>query len=205
MPPAEVTAKTLPRPSSVREPLRTHPQLRLSELNIRMKKIDKQGSQAAFLPTLSISGGYTWQHFMPYENSVSGSGWLGSWAVMLSVKVPIFDSMTKIYNMQLKDLEVSKARIEARNVRRLLREQVLQTDLMVRSAYKKIDVAGKQVRLAEEAHKSAENLYRAGNAKTTDVLDAQNSLRLARFNLLNARFGYLTALAQRARAVGDVK
>ena len=50
-----------------------------------------------------------------------------------------------------------------------------------------------------------ENLYKAGSAKTTDVLDAQNGLRMARFNLLSARFGYLTALVQRDRAVGAVK
>ena len=68
-----------------------------------------------------------------------------------------------------------------------------------------IEVAKKQVKLAEEAHKSAENLYRAGNAKTTDVLDAQNSMVMARFNLLNARFSYLMALAKRAKAVGSLK
>ena len=136
---------------------------------------------------------------------MSGAGWLGSWAVMLSVKVPLFDSMTKVYNMQLKELEMTKARIEHRNLRRYLQGQVLQADLAVTSAYKKLDAAKEQVKLAKEAHKSAENLYQAGSAKTTDVLDAQNGLRLARFNVLSSRFGYLIALVQRNRAVGNVK
>ncbi len=204
VPPAEVTAENLTPPNRAAEPLRSHPQLRLTRLNVKMSKIVEQTAKAAFLPTVTLSGGYTWQAFMPYED-FSSSKWLGSWAVMLSVKVPIFDSMTKVYNVQLKQLEVSKARMQFRNVRRLLTEAVLQADLSVNKSFKSIGVARKQVKLAAEAHKSAENLYQAGNAKTTDVLDAQNGLRMAKFNLLSARFGYLTALVQRDKAIGAVK
>jgi outer membrane protein len=204
VPPAEVTAEIPPQPKGVAEPLRSHPQLRLTRLNVKMTKIGEQTAKAAFLPTVTLSGGYTFQNFMPYED-FSSSKWLGSWAVMLSVKVPIFDSMTKVYNVQLKQLEVSKARMQSRNVRRLLTEAVLQADLSVNKSYKSIGVARKQVKLAAEAHKSADNLYRAGNAKTTDVLDAQNGLRLAKFNLLNARFGYLSALVRRDKAIGAVQ
>ena len=125
--------------------------------------------------------------------------------MVLSLKVPLFDSMTKVYDVQLKELAIAKARLEARNAERFLRQQVLSADLEVQNAYKKIEVARKQVKLATEAHKSAENLYQAGSAKTTDVLDAQNGLVLARFNLLSARYSYLMALAQRARAVGEVR
>jgi len=204
VPPSEVTAENVPPPKVVDAPLRSHPQLRLTRLNVKMTKIGEQSAKAAFLPTVTLSGGYTWQNFLPYEE-FSSSKWLGSWAVMLNVKVPLFDSMTKIYDVQLKQLEVAKARMQYRNVRRLLTEAVLQADLSVSKSYKSIGVARKQVKLAAEAHKSAENLYQAGNAKTTDVLDAQNGLRLAKFNLLSARFGYLTALAQRDKAIGAVK
>jgi len=204
VPPAEVTAEKLPRPTAVAAPLRSHPQLRLTRLNVKMSKVGEQAAKAAFLPTVTLSGGYTWQNYMPYEDFASKT-WLGSWAVMVNVKVPLFDSMTKVYNVQLKQLEVAKARMQYRNVRRLLTEAVLQADLSVTKSYRSIAVAEKQVKLAAEAHKSAENLYKAGSAKTTDVLDAQNGLRLAKFNLLSARFGYLTALAQRDKALGAIK
>ncbi len=204
VPPAAVTDENLPPPKGAAAPLRSHPQLRLTRLNVKMSKFGEQIAKAAFLPTVTVSGGYTWQAYMPYEDFAS-SKWLGSWALVLSVKVPIFDSMTKFYNVQLKQLEVSKARMQFRNVRRLLTEAVLQADLSVSRTYKSIGVARKQVKLAAEAHKSAENLYRAGQAKTTDVLDAQNGLRLAKFNLLNARFGYLSARVQRDKAIGAAK
>ncbi len=204
VPPAEVTAENLPRPKSVNATLKSHPQLRLLRLNVKMSKIGEQTAKAGFLPTVTLSGGYSWQNYMPYEDFASKT-WLGSWAVMLNVNVPIFDSMTKVYNVQLKQLETAKARMQYRNVKRLLNEAVLQADLSVTKSFKSIEVAKKQVKLAEEAHKSAENLYKAGNAKTTDVLDAQNGLRMAKFNLLNARFGYLSALAQREKAIGAAK
>jgi outer membrane protein len=203
--PTALDDENLPAPKRVEEPQRDHPQLRLSRLNVRMKKVDHQGAKAAFLPTVTLSGGYNWQRFLPHEKVAEDTRWLGSWSVMLSLKVPLFDSMSKVYSMQMKELAVSKARLERRNLQRFLRQQVRTADLEVKSAYEKIRVARKQVRLAQEAHDSAENLYRAGNAKTTDVLDAQKGLIQAKFNLLNARFGYLMALAQRARAAGSLK
>jgi len=204
VPPAAVTDETLPPPKGATAPVRSHPQLRLTRLNVKMSQFGEQTAKAAFLPTVTLSGGLTWQAYMPYEDFAS-TKWLQSWAMMISVKVPIFDSMTKFYNVQLKQLEVSKARMQYRNVRRLLTEAVLQADLSVSRTYKSIGVASKQVKLAAEAHKSAENLYRAGQAKTTDVLDAQNGLRMAKFNLLNARFGYLSALVQRDKAIGAAR
>jgi outer membrane protein len=203
--PPALDSEQLPPPKPVGEPQRSHPQLRLSRLNVQMKQVDHQGAKAAFLPTVTLSGGYNWQRFLPHEDVAEGTRWLGSWSVMLSLKVPLFDSMSKVYSMQMKELAVTKARLEQRNLQRFLRQQVRTADLEVKSAYEKIRVADKQVRLAREAHDSAENLYRAGNAKTTDVLDAQKGLIQARFNLLNARFSYLMALAKRARAAGSLK
>jgi outer membrane protein TolC len=203
--PATISNEELPEPAGRAEPLKSHPQLRLTRLNMQMKDVDYKTSQASFLPSVTLSGGYTWQRFLPHEDIGANADWLGSWAVMLSIKVPIFDSMTKVYDLQMKELAASKARLEARNAERFLRQQVLSADLEVQSAHKKISVAKKQVKLATEAHKSAENLYEAGEAKTTDVLDAQNGLVLARLNLLSARYSYLMALAQRARAVGEVR
>ena len=54
----------------------------------------------------------TWQRFLPYETVAEDAKWLQSWAVMVSVKVPLFDSMTKVYDMQMKELAITKARIE---------------------------------------------------------------------------------------------
>lgn len=203
--PAALDASALPAPARVREPRRSHPQLRLSRLGVRMKGIDVRGSQAAFLPSLTLSGGYNWQRFLPYEDVAKGTRWLGSWAVMLSLKVPLFDSMTKVYDVRLKKLALARAKLDHRNLVRFLRQQVRTADLQVRSAYTRIAAAVEQVRLAEAAHRSAENLYKSGAAKTTDVLDAQNGLRMARFNLLNARYSYLMARVRRDRVAGRIE
>jgi outer membrane protein TolC len=204
VPPAEISGENLPAPTQVEAPVRTHPKLRLVKLNLETKRIDVQGAKASFLPTVDLSAGYTWQHYLPYEDAVKSVGWMGSWAVMLSLKVPIFDSMIKLYDVRLKELELRKAELEARNVHRLITQGVLMANLEVLNAYKKIEVARTQVKLMEEAVRSANNLYQAGNATTTDVIDQENTLQLARFSLLSARYSYLLALVQRARATGEV-
>jgi outer membrane protein TolC len=204
-PPRSVEAQEIEPPRSVTDVASDHPRLRMVEHSVAAKKLDVRTAQATFMPTVSLSAGYNWQKYLPYEDASSNAGWLGSWGVMLSVNVPIFDSMTKIYDVQRRQLELSKARVELEDSRQALRQQVLRADLEVMTTYRKLGSARAQLELSEQAHQSAKNQYAAGTAKTTDVLDAQNSLVQARFNLLNARFSYFIALARRKRAVGSFR
>ena len=202
VPPKAITAQSPPPPKSIQEPAGNHPQLQLSRLHLETKRIEKKKAHAAFLPTLSVSAGYSWQKYLPHEDLSGSAGWLGSWSVMVGVKIPIFDSMSKFYDAQRREREIRKAALEKRNTERRIRQSVRTADLDVLTAYKKIRSAKAQVTLASEAHESAKNQYSAGAAKTTDVLEAQNSLLQARYNLLNARFSYLMALARRRQAIG---
>ena len=203
--PARISARSMPRPKHKRQLSGTHPQLRLARLNVDSRTLDRQNAAAAFLPTVDLSAGYSWQRYLPHEEIASSTGWLGSWTAGLSLRIPIFDSTTKVFEVRRTSRELSRARLDQANTRRALAERMIQADLSVQASYQNIAVAQEQLFAADAAHHSATDLYGAGAATTTDVLDAQKSLAASRYNLRNARYNHLAALAQRDRAAGTTR
>lgn len=198
-------AAALPRPGRVTRVSGAHPQLKLAQLSVDGRALDRKNARAAFLPALDLSAGYTWQRYLPHEDVSSSTGWLGSWSAGLTLKVPIFDSTTKVFEVRRASRELSRAKLTQADTRRALRERLVQADLSVQASYKNISVAAERLKAADAAHRSATDLYDLGSATTTDVLDAQKSLAAARHNVRNARYSYLAVLAQRDHAAGTTR
>lgn len=195
-------AGALPTPERIEaSDVEKHPQLKLAEAATKGKHLEYRRAQSRFLPTLTLTAQYSWQRYIQYLNVVPDE-WLGSWMVGLSLKVPIFDSLIDYHSVRSKSYELSRSRIDERNVRRMLLQQLYSARQDLISSRQEVATATKQVKLAVAAHESAENLYKAGAAKTTDLLDAQIRESQAKANLIRARYDYLIALARLRRAAG---
>jgi outer membrane protein TolC len=180
-----------------------HPQIKLSEAATKSKHLEYRMAQSKFLPTVSLTAQYSWQRYIQYLDVVPDQ-WLGSWMVGINLTIPLFDSLIDYHTVKSKGYELSKSRLETRNVRRMLRQQLFSAKQDLLTARQQIVTARKQVKLAVAAHRSAENLYKAGAAKTIDMLDAQIQERQARGNLIKARYDYLIALVRLKRAAGKL-
>jgi len=201
--PAEVTGR-LPEPTGLADrDVLHHPLMRLARMSILQKRLDLRSVQARFMPTLSLTAQYSWSKYIQYLDVVPRK-WIGSWMVGISLKMPLFDSMSDYYQTQSKQYELLQTKVQTRNLGRLLRHQFRAALLDVRSAEQQVLTSKKQVELAAAAHHSTELLYNAGNAKTTDLLDAQIREIQARGNLIRSRYDYLIALARLRRAAGKI-
>jgi outer membrane protein len=199
----------LVRPDEARLPSPTkaalsaaHPKLELAERSLEAKQLERRSARAAFLPTLEASAGYSWQAYLPYEDAVSDAGWRGSWTAGLNLTLPIFDSGGRIFELRHATRNLRKARIEAADTRRALRQRLAESNLEVRAGHENLGAARDQLRSAKAARDRATDLYAVGSATTTDLLDAQKTLAEARYNLSRARYSYLSALALRDQAAG---
>ncbi len=203
VPPKEVTSCRLPAAGSLseRDLLTSHPQIKLMDASLQAKRLEIRSVQARFLPTLNLTAQYSWQRYIQYLDVVPKE-WLGNWMVGLTLTVPIFDSMSDYYSLRSKRLEFQQVTMQRRNLRRMLLHQFHAARKDLDSALQQIRVARKQVDLAVEAHRTVEMLYQAGNAKTTDLLDAQMRQIQARANLIRTRYEYLIALARLKKAAG---
>lgn len=200
--PDEVVAKELPRPEGNGwDTITDHPQLELARSSQKAKHLEYRMVQSRFLPKVNLTAQYSWQHYIQYLNLVPNQ-WLGSWLVSINISIPIFDSMIDYYSMRSKHYEMAQLRIQTRNLKRALDHQLKAAQLDLASTREQVNASKKQVELAQAAHKSTENLFKAGDAKTTDLLDAQSRELQAKGNLIRARYDYLISLARLRRAAG---
>lgn len=175
------------------------PELRLLNHQVDLAGEQVRMSKADILPTVGLMAGYTYygniklkgsvetaQGIMPYtEEFRDGLG-----AVMLSVKVPLFQWGAGLQKIKKARLEVENARLEADENRRLLELDVRQALQQLKDGYQLVLSAETALKHAEENLRVTTNRYEASMAVLSDLLDAQTRKQQAESDLIEAKAQY---------------
>ena len=148
--------------------------------------------------------------YWPSVTAGADAGWIGrasppslsQWNLGLGVDWSLFTGFDRNYQVHRSKSDLARSIAE--------RESLLQgVELEVWTAYQRvieasqaIDAAGRFVASAEENARVAEGEYKNGVGSIIALIDAQNSLSVARTRLVQAQFDWYTAMAQFERAVG---
>lgn len=175
------------------------PELRLLNHQVDLAGEQVRMSKADILPTVGLMAGYTYygniklkgsvetaQGIMPYtEEFRDGLG-----AVMLSVKVPLFQWGAGLQKIKKARLEVENARLEADKNRRLLELDVQQALQQLKDGYQLVLSAEAALKHAEENLRVTANRYKVSMAVLSDLLDAQTRKQQAESDLIEAKAQY---------------
>lgn len=175
------------------------PELRLLNHQVDLAGEQVRMSKADILPTVGLMAGYTYygniklkgsvetaQGIMPYtEEFRDGLG-----AVMLSVKVPLFQWGAGLQKIKKARLEVENARLEADKNRRLLELDVQQALQQLKDGYQLVLSAEAALKHAEENLRVTVNRYKVSMAVLSDLLDAQTRKQQAESDLIEAKAQY---------------
>ena len=120
----------------------------------------------------------------------------------LTISLPIFNGFSR-------ELRVSQAKQQMRDLdeRVRARGQQLETDvrgryLRIQTAYEAIPVQKSNVLAAREQLKLAQDRYRLGSGNALEIADAQNGVQAAEGDYINAIFAYHQAIVALEAAVG---
>ena len=120
----------------------------------------------------------------------------------LQISLPIFDGFSR-------NLQLSQARAQRDDMREALRARQLQVRtevqaryLALQTAYQAIAVEAANQEAARDQLRLAQDRYRLGAGSALDVTDAQNNVRQAEGNYVNAVYDYHKAIAALELAVG---
>ena len=168
-----------------------------------------QATKSEYLPTLSLSGSYSYQglsnDFPVFKGQANGANWFDVAAVGLNLRIPIFNG------------NATKARIKQSDVQiRKLKEDISQTKLSLNLAYENartqinnsiitLNTQQANVGLAEEVYYNTQNNYKNGLATLTDLLDAEYSLTVTQTDYSSALLDYRVSEIQLMKARGSLK
>ena len=121
------------------------------------------------------------------------------------MSVPVFDGLRNGANRRI---ALSRQRAQAARVHNLELQITSELRLALQDAGSRnaqITVAGKNLQLAQEELRLAQQRYRQGVADNREVVEAQNRLAIADDNFVEAVYQYNLSRVELARTRGDVR
>ena len=187
------------------------------ELNLLKHQMDAtqkqiQMSRADMLPTVGLVAGYAYYGNIKLNSMVdAGNGTLvpysqefrdGIGAVMLSVKIPIFQWGANLKKVKKAKLDFKNAELEFNKNSRLMNLEAQSALKNVYDGYQLIKTAEIGLKQAEENLRVTNNKYNVSMALLTDLLDAQSQWKQAKSNLIEAQTQYKIYETEYLRATG---
>ena len=187
------------------------------ELNLLKHQMDAtqkqiQMSRADMLPTVGLVAGYAYYGNIKLNSMVDvGNGTMvpysqefrdGIGAVMLSVKIPIFQWGANLKKVKKAKLDFKNAELEFNKNSRLMNLEAQSALKNVYDGYQLIKTAEIGLKQAEENLRVTNNKYNVSMALLTDLLDAQSQWKQAKSNLIEAQTQYKIYETEYLRATG---
>ena len=164
------------------------------------------------LPTVGLVAGYTYYGNIKLNSMVdAGNGTMvphsqefrdGLGAVMLSVKIPIFEWGANLKKVKKTKLDFKNAELELSKNSRLMTLEAQSALKNVYDGYQLIRTAEIGLKQAEENLRVTNNKYNVSMALLTDLLDAQSQWKQAKSNLIEAQTQYKIYETEYLRATG---
>lgn len=187
----------------------TRTQYLLVKKQEQLLQFQKKSIQAAYYPTLSLTGGYNYigqgPEFPWFKKPVDKVYWSDFASIGLNLHVPIFTGFGTRAKIRQAENKLEAVKVD-------LEETKLALDLDFENAKKQIDNSIITIKsqkenseLAQEVLNNTNNNYINGLASLTDLLDAENALVEAQNNYTTALLDYKLAEIQLIKSKGELK
>ncbi|BDG06885.1 TolC family protein [Anaeromyxobacter oryzae] len=128
-----------------------------------------------------------------------------SWNVGLTLRLPLFDGLSPVYDAMAARAAAAAAAARADVAAQQVALSVWTSFQTLRSAGRQVETARDLLASARESADVAQGRYREGVGSILDLLTAQAALESARAEEVRARADYLVGLAQLTRATGRLE
>jgi outer membrane protein TolC len=177
--------------------LKKHPGLQVAEANVEVANAQAHVARSNFVPKVNLAYNYNWE-----ANDTFAFDSIEQWSLSIVATFPIFNSFRDYAGYQQARRTTQQMEDLREDYKRALALQVKQASLNLEAAKKRVTITEKAQAEAEENHRIVKNSYEVGLASNLDYLDAQDARNTARWNFIDARYDYLLAKSELARAMG---
>ena len=172
-------------------------QLKVQE-SLLDKNVDVERSD--YFPTLAFFGQYQYQ---TQDNTwkVRNFNWAKSFMLGVQITYTLFDGFGRGARIQQAIIDKEKVGIGRQKLEEGLKVQVLQAQLKMEDATKRILAQGKSLSQADKALKIALTRYKSGVGTQLEIIDTETALTMAQTNYSQAIYDFLISRADWEYAV----
>jgi len=149
-----------------------------------------------WIPVFDVTYNWSWAS----EEGFSGKN--DSWRLIFGANWSLFDGGYRVADLFEKSSQMRIAKNQADQLSLDIREEVEKGKLAVLQQERNVEIAQKQLELAEETHNLVKRQYELGMASSLDVLDASTRLSNAKSGLILEQLRYDIDALQLNKSVG---
>lgn len=171
-----------------------------SELSLEASKSQVTMANAGYMPSVSASGGWRWNHFEFDKFSEMGRAFAG-----LNLSVPIFDNFRTNLQIENAKLQVAQAEIQKQRIELNIKQAVQNAILNLDAAEKQMEISARALRASEKNFEVTSERFRQGAANITDYTLANMQYITSQINRITAVYGYISAQREVEFATGNFR
>jgi outer membrane protein TolC len=179
--------------------LEKHPTMNVMRANLDLADAQVSGAWTGFKPRVNLAFQYGWE-----KNGTMRLDGYRPWALAFSVSYPIFNGFGDYASVRKAEAERDKAESQVSSYRRGLLMQASAATLALKGTRKRMEVALKARRQAQEVLNSVTRRYETGGASNVDLIDVQTAYLSAQTDYVTAAYDNAIAMIQYALATGTV-
>src|SRR5258706_307164 len=196
---------------------KSRPDYQVLETNRKLQELNIRNKYATGMPVLSAFGtmGYSTQSpniqglfkTNTRTGDVGGLGpdkWYNFSQIGLSLSVPLFSGGQRHYQVQQEKLNLLKIMNGYKSLKNGIDLDVKQSSVNFENALKSLNVQNANMDLAGRVARVTKIKYEQGVGSNLEVVDAENSLRVAQTNYYNALYDAMIARVDLQKAYGKV-
>lgn len=176
------------------------PELKLLRNASDFSKQSTKIVKAAYLPQVALTAGYTMTNpnvYNGFENKFSGV-----WNIGLMVRVPVWNWFEGDYKVRSSKIATSIAEMELNEAQEKIELQVSRSKFKIKEANRRLSMAEKSVKSADENLRTASLGFKEGVMQTTDVMAAQTAWMQAKTQKIDAEIDVILCQINLKKALG---
>jgi outer membrane protein TolC len=172
-------------------------EIRAADLQTRMAERSRVETWMQWLPAFDVTYAWSW------SSAAGFSGERDTWMLVFGARWMLFDGGGRIAESTSRASQIRMAENSRAETERQIAQQVEQLAIDVRKQRRNVDLADRQVEMAEQNHRQISRQYEVGLTTSLDLRDAEAELANARVSRVIERLGYDIAMLALERAVGE--
>jgi outer membrane protein len=178
----------------------THrPEARQLDFQRKMAGETLKLSRAGYLPTLAVSGTYSfWADKLNFRKDT----WSSFYAVNLVLNVPLFNGFRESAQVAQSKAIIREIELNQKALQDAVEFEVRQAVLLLKEAKETLLSQEKNIEQAKESLRITQLNFTEGMATTLDVISAEAAYSQAQVNYSQALYNYVVAVAELDRAMG---
>ena len=172
----------------------------------RQMTLVKQG----YLPTLSLTGQLAWNTFSDkmsgwLDGASTHNKWYNTYGIGVSLRVPIFDGLSKKYRLRQAKIDAENARITLEDTQKSLQREYVNAVDELTNNRRTYEEQLENLKLARRVYDVTVDRYKEGLAGMTEVLQDEMSINAAQNAYVSAHYNYRATSLTLLKLTGNLE